>query len=397
MTEAILTLNTGSSSIKAALYPLETGAMAGTPSVRATVSGLDSEPVLRVMRAGSTLAEERFEALRGPGQAVEILLDRLMPLTEEYALAACGHRIVHGGRSFSGPVVLDDASIATLTSLSSLAPGHQPENLGGVKAARLRWPSVPQTASFDTAFHATCPAIARYYGLPREMLEDGIIRYGFHGLSYDYIAGTLPAFLEEWDRHRVIVAHLGSGASMCALKNGASIATTMGFTALDGLPMGTRCGDIDPGVLLYLLEEKGLTPAQISDCLYRRSGLLGLSGISSDMRELEASDAPQGREAIDYFVYRCGREIGSLTAALGGLDALVFTGGIGQNSALVRGRIVTEAGWLGFVLDDRANNAGNGRITAAGNGPSAWVVPTDEELVIARQAWQLVSEQDSKS
>jgi len=273
-----------------------------------------------------------------------------------------------------------------------LAPLHQPHNLAAVAAVAARHPQLPQVACFDTAFHHTQPAVATRFALPRHLSEEGVRRYGFHGLSYEYIAAALPRYLGAAPaRGRVIVAHLGAGASLCALRDGCSVATTMSFTPLDGVPMGCRCGALDPGVVLYLLQEKGLSAAAVAALLYHESGLLGVSGLSDDMRTLLASELPAAREAVELFVYRIGREIGSLAAALGGLDALVYTAGIGEHAPQIRARVAAAAAWLGLELDPAANAAGGPRLATPRSRVSAWVIPTDEDLMIARHTWDLLA------
>ena len=300
-----------------------------------------------------------------------------------HRLVAAGHRVVHGGMQFTAPVRIDNEVLAQLDALGSLAPLHQPPALHAIRALQARLPDLPQVACFDTAFHRTQPEVAQAYALPRALSDEGIRRYGFHGLSYQYIAQTLPQVLGEQASGKVVVAHLGNGASMCAMQEGRSVASTMGFTALDGLMMGTRCGNLDPGVVLYLIQQKGMTAAQVSDMLYQRSGLLGVSGLSSDLRELAASTEPAAAEAIDLFVYRIVRELGSLVAALGGIDAIVFTAGIGEHSADIRQRVCEQASWLGIELDSPANDSHQLCISVAGSRVSVWVIPTDEESVIA--------------
>ncbi|MFZ9635101.1 MAG: acetate/propionate family kinase, partial [Alphaproteobacteria bacterium] len=298
-------------------------------------------------------------------------------------LAAIGHRVVHGGTRFAEPLRVDDEAIAALEALVPLAPLHQPHNLAPVRAYRATRPGVPQVACFDTAFHRAQPAIAQSFALPGRFARDGVRRYGFHGLSYEYIARRLPELDPALADARVVVAHLGNGASLCAMRGGRSVASTMGFTALDGLVMGTRCGSLDPGVVLHLMDRYAMGPREIEALLYRQSGLLGVSGISSDMRVLRASPDPRAREAIDLFVYRAGREIGSLAAALGGLDALVFTAGIGENDAATRREIAAACAWLGVQVDEAANLAGGPRLSPPGSAVSAWAVETDEERMIA--------------
>ncbi len=296
------------------------------------------------------------------------------------------HRVVHGGASHAAPVSVNEDILTELDRLSPFAPLHQPHNLAGIRAAMAAFPGAAQIACFDTAFHRSHPWVNDAFALPRAMYDEGVRRYGFHGLSYEFIAGELSRIAPQLAQGRVIVAHLGNGASMCAIQNGRSVASTMGFSALDGLPMGTRCGQLDPGVLLYLMDQKGLTAGQISDLLYRKSGLLGLSGISNDMRTLEEAATPEAAQAIDYFVFRCQREVGAMAAALGGIDALVFCGGIGENSRLIRARICERLGWMGIEID-HARNADNATIISSDFArTSVMVLPTNEELVIARAA-----------
>jgi acetate kinase len=305
-------------------------------------------------------------------------------------LCAAGHRIVHGGQKFSGPVLIDAQVLSDLRALIPLAPDHQPHNLAMVEAVAQQWPDLLQVACFDTAFHRTQPRLAEIFPLPRALTDEGIVRYGFHGLSYEYIASVLPNFLSADERRRVIVAHLGNGASLCAMKDGKSIATTMGFTTLDGLMMGTRSGTIDPGVVLHLIREKKMSPDQVADLLNKKSGLLGVSGISSDMRTLEASDDPHAQEARALFAYRAVRETGSLIAALGGLDAFVFTAGIGEHSTLMRRMICDGLAWMGLSLDPGCNKVYNTVISAAGSKIKVLVIPTNEEMAIAAGTRQLI-------
>ena len=291
---------------------------------------------------------------------------------------------MHGGAKFAGPTVVTPPVLEDLRQLIPLAPLHQPHNLAAIEAVFERLPGVPQVACFDTSFHRGQPAVAELIPLPREMCRAGVQRYGFHGLSYEYIASVLPQVAPEIAQGRVIVAHLGSGASLCALKNGRSVDSSLGFTALDGLCMGTRPGALDPGVVLYLFQSLGLSAGDVETILYKKSGLLGVSGISNDMRVLLESTEPGARLAVDYFVYRAAREIGGLAAVLGGIDGLVFTAGIGENSAEIRGRISDACSWLGIDLDQDANSRKGPRISRAGSRVSAWVIPTNEELMIAR-------------
>jgi acetate kinase len=318
------------------------------------------------------------------GEALATVLAALARLFPGVEIGAVGHRVVHGGPDLDRPVVLDDAVLRRLDALSPFAPLHQPHNLAGIRAAMAAFPGAVQVACFDTAFHRGHPFVHDTFALPRELYHRGVRRYGFHGLSYDHVAGALAEVAPGLAAGRVIVAHLGNGASMCALKGGRSVASTMGFSALDGLPMGTRCGQLDPGVLLYLMDQVGMGAAEISDMLYRRSGLLGLSGISNDMRTLEASDDPRAAEAIDYFVFRVQRELGGLAAALRGLDGVVFCGGIGENSRLIRARVAEGMGWLGLAVDPGRNAANGPVISPEGAAVTVMVIPTDEERVIAR-------------
>jgi len=393
MKSGVLTLNAGSSSIKLAAFFVNDGVLCADPAIKAQISGLGDAPVITIMADGEKRREEPIgggRALDNNG-AIKYLLDAVENLLTGIDILGVGHRIVHGGAKFSKPQIMTPAIINYLQQLTPLAPSHQPANLLGAAAAGKRWPNVAQVACFDTMFHQTQPDIAAQFALPRKMMEDGIVRYGFHGLSYEYIASAAANMLGRSPHGRMIVAHLGAGASMCAIRDGKSVATTMGFTALDGLPMGTRCGAIDPGVLLFLLQEKSMSVTDLSDMLYSQSGLLGLSEISSDMRVLEESADPRAEEAIAHFVYRSVREIGSLAAALGGLDALIFTAGIGENSANVRARILSGLAWLGFEVDDRANAQHAHCITTQGSKSSAWVIPTNEELMMARHALQLAA------
>ena len=305
-------------------------------------------------------------------------------------LAAVGHRVVHGGAEHSRPLVVDDAALAKLEQFVPLAPLHQPHNLAAIRAASAALPGVPQVACFDTAFHRGHEPVAELFALPYDLYQAGVRRYGFHGLSYEYIAAALPEAAPEIASSRVVVAHLGSGASLCGLKGGRSVDSTMGFTALDGLPMGTRTGQLDPGVVLYLMQERGLTAKDLEALLYKKSGLLGISGVSNDMRDLLASKEPRARLAVDYFVFRVARETAALACALGGLDGVVFTAGIGERSTEIRRRVCEQLAWLGVELDPAANERGGPRISRAGAKVSAWVVPTNEELMIARHARALL-------
>lgn len=380
MPGTILVLNAGSSSIKFSVY--DTGL---APGPHGQVEGIGTAPRLSLRGLpGGGATDTPIDPARFPGHAgaFRVIHDWLVAHhAGEGELAAIGHRVVHGGTAHDRPVRLDAGVIAGLEALVPLAPLHQPHALAAIHAAAAVAPGLPQIACFDTAFHRAQPALAQLYALPRALTEAGIRRYGFHGLSYEYIVSALPP---ELAAGRVVVAHLGSGASMCAIAAGRSVASTMGFTALDGLPMGTRSGNLDPGVVLYLLQQQGMSAAEVEALLYRRSGLLGVSGLSGDMRALLASDRPEAAEAVALFAYRVARELGSLVAALGGLDGLVFTAGIGERAAPVREAVIRHSAWLGLALDPAANAAHGPRISPAGATPSAWVIPTDENLVIAR-------------
>jgi acetate kinase len=300
------------------------------------------------------------------------------------SLKGIGHRVVHGGLKYAVPTRMDREVLQDLQQFVPLAPLHQPHNLTPIRLMFERQPELPQVACFDTAFHRSQPELAQMFALPKELHDEGVRRYGFHGLSYEYIASSLPQFDPAAANGRTVVCHLGNGASMCALSGGRSVASTMGFTAVDGLPMGTRCGALDPGVILYLMDQRGMDARAIEKLIYSQSGLLGVSGVSSDMRTLLASDEPRAKLAVDLYVYRIARELGSLAAALGGLDAIVFTGGIGENSAEIREGVCRDAAWLGVQLDEAANRAGRQRISTAASKTAAWVLPTNEELMIAR-------------
>jgi acetate kinase len=388
VTDAILVVNAGSSSVKFALFDVADSGREPARRFDGEIDGLGAQPRFTVQDAsGATLVDEAVHASGGRAdhaRAIGLLLDWVHRDAADLRLVAAGHRVVHGGDRFSHPVRVDRAVLDALDGLVPLAPLHEPHNLAGIRAVAALQPDLPQVACFDTAFHRTQPWVAETFALPRALSDAGIKRYGFHGLSYEHVARVLPALVGARADGRVIVAHLGAGASMTAIKGGASIATTMGFTALDGLPMGTRPGTLDPGVILYLLAERAMTVAELTELLYHRSGLLGVSGVSADVRALLADPSDSARDAIDLFVYRVGRELGSLAAALGGLDALVFTGGIGEHADLIRARVCRDAGWLGVTLDERANERHGPRISRDGSRVSAWVVPTDEELVIAR-------------
>ena len=388
MTPVLIVLNAGSSSLKFQVFDVLAGA---EPQLvwKGLYEGLGGAARFLVKDAGGKLLDEKtWDPGDGFGheEALMHLVAWLSQFREERKPVAIGHRVVHGGEAYSAPVLVDDTVISALETLVPLAPLHQPHNLEPIRIVRRRLPGMPQVACFDTAFHQSQSDIATLFALPREMRERGVRRYGFHGLSYDYIASVLKDYDPRLAEGRVIVAHLGNGASLCALQGGISVATTMGFSALDGLPMGTRCGAVDAGVIFYMLREMKLTPEEAERVLYTKSGLLGVSGLSNDMRVLRSKAATEvdARRAIDLFVYRITREIGSLMAALGGIDGLVFTAGIGENDVATRAEVIAGLAWAGLALDEAANRTGGPRISS-GSGPTAWVIPTNEELVIARQ------------
>ena len=389
----ILVVNAGSSSIKLSLFDVAPrGAL--RLAAKGQMDGIGTQPRLRARDAqGAVLVDEKYSAADVPdaGMAMTHAGGWLRAYLGGAVPAAVGHRVVHGGPTYTAPQLVDDRVLAVLEGLVSLAPLHQPSALDPIRATRLRFPGTPQVACFDTAFHRGHPEVADRYALPDALYEEGVRRYGFHGLSYEYIARSLPRVAPEIARGAVVVAHLGSGASMCALREGRSVDSTMGFTALDGLPMGTRCGQIDPGVLLYLLTEKGWSAEEVQHLLYHDAGLRGLSGVSNDVRDLLASAAPAARRALDYFVYRIAREVASLAGALGGIDGLVFTAGIGENSPDIRARVCERLAWLGLALDAAANRGGGPRISTEASRVTAWVIPTDEERMIAEHTLALVS------
>jgi acetate kinase len=379
----IAVLNAGSSSIKFALYEVGHD---GALLFRGQIENIGQAPHLKAVdAAGAVVAERRWTsgALDHHAATAEIMKAG-RELLAGRPVVAFGHRVVHGGTEFAQPVRIDAAVIDTLAKLVPLAPLHQPHNLAPIEAIAAAAPAMPQVACFDTAFHRTQPALAQEFALPRELAAAGVRRYGFHGLSYDYIVSRLQEIDPVLARRRLVIAHLGNGASLCAVHDGKSVASTMGFTAVDGLMMGTRTGSLDPGVLLYLMDERGMDAKAIEDLLYRRSGLLGVSGISSDMRTLRQSTAPEAAEAIALFIYRIVREVGSLSAALGGLDGMVFTAGIGENDAATRAEVAAGCGWLGLALDGDRNANGKGVVSRDDAKVKVLVVPTDEERMIAR-------------
>ncbi|HWH71412.1 MAG TPA: acetate/propionate family kinase [Candidatus Sulfotelmatobacter sp.] len=392
MIDAILVLNAGSSSIKFSVFVAQKGELQLT--FRGQVEGLFTSPHFVAKTADGTLLGEKSwgEGVQfGHAGAIEYLQTFLREQRGELRLAGVGHRVGHGGRKFFQPVRVDAPILAQLEQLIPLAPLHQPHNLTPIRLVLKRLPDVPQVACFDTGFHHTNPPLAQMFALPKAMTDAGLRRYGFHGLSYEYIASVLPAVAPQAAAGKTVVLHLGSGSSLCALAGGHSIATTMGFSALDGLPMGTRCGALDPGVILFLLAQQKMDVHALEKLLYSQSGLLGVSGISSDVRVLLESPDPNAKLALDLYIYRIGRELGSLAAALGGVDALVFTAGVGENAVLIRERVCRDAAWLGVDLDRAANARGGPCITTAQSRVAGWVLRTNEELMIARHTARLLN------
>jgi len=389
--KAILVVNAGSSSLKFQLFEIEPG-----PGLwrllRGQLDGIGARPRLRATKADGAIAIDRMfspEEVRDLPAAIQVTAEWLRG-TENVDLAAIGHRVVHGGPEYSEPILVSPEVLDRLARYVPLAPLHQPNNLAPIRTILELRPELPQVACFDTAFHRGHGPLADHFAIPEELYAEGVRRYGFHGLSYEYIADRLPQVAPELSRGRVIVAHLGSGASMCALAGGRSVESTLGFTALDGLPMGTRPGQIDPGVVLYLLTEKGMDAAAVQRFLYNECGLKGLSGVSNDMRELEASADPRAAFAIEFFVYRIALNAGMLAAALGGVDGFVFTAGIGENSAMIRARVTARLAWLGAKLAPEANARGQTLISSPDSQVAIYVLPTDEELMIARHTLALV-------
>lgn len=385
MSDAKLVINAGSSSIKFAVF-VDDGETSEPQAVfKGQMEGIGSDPAFAVKDGAGNPVDERDEWPRGSPLnhvgAIRYILGWLKECASHLDIVAAGHRVVHGGIAYVAPVRIDGDVIAQLRTLAPLAPLHQPHNIAAIEALVEVDRSLPQVACFDTAFHSTQPKVARLFAIPRELADSGIRRYGFHGLSYEYIARRMA--VRAPDARRVVAAHLGSGASMCAIQDGRSVESTMGFTAVDGLPMGTRCGALDPGVVLFLIQDRGYDAKAIETLLYKQSGLLGVSGVSNDMRDLMASRERRAAEAIDLFVYHITRFVGSLAAALGGIDALVFTGGIGEHAPAIRERVCELSHWLGLTLDHDANVAGGPQISTAGSAVSAWVIPTDEERMIA--------------
>jgi len=385
MSDTILVINAGSSSIKFQLFEVDADDQLQR-RLKGQIEGIGVKPRLAAKDAkGEILVDQTWtpaEAADVPaalGKVVEFLRAEIGSLP-----IAVGHRVVHGGPDYSAPILVDDTVVKRLEALSPLAPLHQPNNLGPIRTLLQRQPQLPQVACFDTAFHRGHPEVADRYALPERFYQEGVRRYGFHGLSYEYIASQLPKLAPDIAKGRVVVAHLGSGASMCALHAGKSLESTMGFTALDGLPMGTRPGQLDAGIVLYLLTEKGMTAKEIERLFYYDSGLKGLSGISNDVRDLLASADPRAKFALDYFVYRISLFTGTLAAAMCGIDGFVFTAGVGENAPIIRDAVAKRLAWLGLELDSQANATGAGRISAKGSRVACYVIPTDEELMIAR-------------
>ena len=389
MPNQIAVMNAGSSSIKFAVFHDD---VAQSLLFRGQVENIGVAPRLSVGNPrGETLIENDLgDAKIDHRSAMKIILETSIGLLGGEAIEGIGHRVVHGGTQFAAPTRVSREVVTALKALTALAPLHQPHNLAPIEAIMTDAPHIPQVACFDTAFHQTQQHLASAFALPRALSDDGVRRYGFHGLSYEFVSSRLCEVAPDLADGKIIIAHLGNGASLCAIEGGKSVATTMGFTAVEGLMMGTRCGSIDPGVLIYLMDEKGMDARALEKLVYKQCGLLGVSGISSDMRTLRTSHDPRAREAIDLFVYRIVREIGSLAAALGGLDGLVFTGGIGQRDAKTRREVVAGCAWLGARLNDRANDAAEQRIDDPASAIPIWVLPTDEERVIARHTAKLL-------
>jgi len=390
MHDYALVLNAGSSSLKFCVFerpePIERWRLAA----RGQIEGIGTSSRLRVKDDNDESLANQDVAARDGREALDVLAGWLRSKYGGSRVLGVGHRVVHGGARFKGPTIVDADVMRELYQLVPLAPLHQPHNLAAIEAVFERLPGIPQVACFDTSFHRGQPAVAELIPFPRELRQQGLQRYGFHGLSYEYIASVLPQVAPEIAHGRVVVAHLGSGSSLCALKNGKSFDSTLGFTALDGLCMGTRPGTIDPGVVLHLFQGLNLSAKEVETLLYKKSGLLGISGISNDMRDLLGRSEPAAQLAVDYFVYSVAKQIGALTAALGGIDGLVFTAGIGENSPEIRKRIGESSAWLGIELDETANTKPLTNISTSRSKPSVWVIPTNEELMIARHTGALL-------
>jgi acetate kinase len=397
--DAILVVNAGSSSVKFHIFGLVVG---GEPKrlIKGQIDGIGTRPRFKAEASdGSPPTDRSFQSREIPDVPASIAAigKWLRESQSSFRLAAVGHRVVHGGPSYDQPVRVDGDVLAQLERYVSLAPLHQPNNLAPIRSLLATRPELLQVACFDTAFHRGHDAVADRYAIPERFYAEGVRRYGFHGLSYEYVVDRLRTVAPDVAAGRIVVAHLGSGASMCAIADGRSVESTMGFTALDGLPMGTRPGQIDPGVVLYLLSEKGMNPAAVRDLLYRESGLKGISGVSNDMRELQSSVEPGAALAIDYFVYRIGLHAGMLAAALGGLDAFVFTAGIGENSPTIRARVADRLAWLGAALDPAANAERRALLSKSDSRVALWLVPTDEELMIARHTISVLAGRSTRA
>jgi len=389
MYDYALVLNAGSSSLKFCVFQRPAGDV-WRLEARGQIEGIGTAPRLAVKDANGNSLANQDVAVGDGNQAVEALAAWLRSKYGGSRVLGVGHRVVHGGANFKGPTVIDEKVLAELRELIPLAPLHQPYNLAAIEAVFERLPNVPQVACFDTSFHRQQPPVAELIPLPRELREAGIQRYGFHGLSYEYISSVLPQVAPEVAAGRVIVAHLGSGASLCAMRDGKSVDSTLGFTALDGLCMGTRPGSIDPGIVLHLFQGLNMSVKEVETLLYKKSGLVGISGISNDMRDLLGRNEPAARLAVDYFIYRAAKEIGALSAVLGGIDGIVFTAGIGENSAEIRKKICDASAWLGIELDETANAGRQTKISTEQSRVSVWVIPTNEELMIARHTGALL-------
>ena len=384
MSNSIAVINAGSSSVKFAVYLATKDERC---IFRGQVEGIGVAPRIKITDGREGIVEDR--TLRAQGfdhaAATREIIETGRALLKEQSIVAFGHRVVHGGLDYAAPVRVTEAVLEDLAKLEPLAPLHQPHNLAPIRAIMQLAPQIPQIACFDTAFHRAQSNLAQAFALPRRFAEEGVRRYGFHGLSYEFLVSRLQELAPELAGHRIVFAHLGNGASLCAVKDGRSVASTMGFTAVDGLMMGTRCGAVDPGVILHMMQRHGMDSAAIENLIYRESGLLGVSGISSDMRALRASPDPAAKDAIALFVYRVVRELGSLVAALGGIDGLVFSAGIGERDALTRAEVVEGSRWTGAFLDLARNRRSEGLISADNSSVAVWVIPTDEERLIARQ------------
>ena len=398
MTDTILVLNGGSSSIKFQLYEIRPNPAPGDDGLdrrfKGQLDGIGTSLARLLARDGENRAlidRPLSEAEAADVETAQAALGRWLEDQVEGKLIAVGHRVVHGGADFPRPVLVDDTVLEKITALIPLAPLHQPHNIAPIRSIRARKPGLPQVACFDTSFHRAHPDIADRFAIPERLYREGVRRYGFHGLSYEFISGRLPLDAPEIAHGRVVVAHLGSGASACAMQDGRSMESTMGFTALDGLPMGTRPGALDPGVVLYL-QQQGMAAKDIERLLYHECGLLGLSGISNDVRDLEASDAPAARLALDYFAYHTARAVAALASAMGGLDGIVFTAGVGENAAPVRAAIGARCAWLGVAMDAARNEANGPRISADNSRIPVYVIPTNEERMIARHTLALLGE-----